>query len=236
MRGLIAAFLTASCLHAAAQDVRTFIPPQAPTVLPVLRQVQEEHWPDLIMPEVLAGQAEKESCIHLRHPRCWNPSSRLKSAREEGAGIPQITRAYHTSGPNTGKLRFDALAEMRARHPALRPLNWDNVYERLDLQLLVLVLKNRDNWFSFEGVRSQTNRLVFTLLAYNRGTAGVLREMTACKLKEGCDPQVFFGHVEKTCTASWKPIYGNNSPCSISRAYPGDILYTRSPKYRPFFR
>jgi hypothetical protein len=214
--------------HASAQDVRSYIPAQAPQHLPTLKALQVAHWPGMPAPEVLGGQIEKESCITLKHSRCWNATSRLKSAREEGAGFGQITRTWRVDG----SLRFDALAELRAKHPALAAWTWANVYQRPDLQLLAIVLKNRDNWGTFAAVRDPGERLIFSTLAYNRGTGGVLAEMRACKLTAGCDPQRWAGNVERTCTASRQPLYGGRSACDISRAYPLDVIERRAPKYR----
>jgi hypothetical protein len=217
--------------NAGAQDVRSTIPAQAPQHLPTLKALQRAHWPIMPTPWVLAGQIEKESCITLKHSRCWNATSRLKSAREEGAGLGQITRTWRADG----SLRFDALAELKARHPALAAWNWGNVYQRPDLQLLAIVLKNRDNWATFAAVRDPEQRLIFSTLAYNRGVGGVQAEMRACKLTAGCDPQRWAGHVERTCTASRQPLYGGRSACDISRAYPLSVIEVRAPKYRGWF-
>lgn len=176
---------------------------------------------------MLGGLIEKESCITTKHSRCWNAKSSLKSAREEGAGFGQITRAYYSSG----KLRFDALAELKAKHPELVAWNWGNVYERPDLQLLGIVLKLRDNWNLFRGAQ-EDSRILFAVKSYNRGTGGVKAEMQACRLMKNCDPTVFFKNAGDVCTASTRKLYGNRSACDISLAYVPDIVYKRSPKYR----
>ena len=102
------------------------VPQAAHQHLPTLSAEIRTHWPDHPMPAYFGGLIEHESCITLTHPRCWSATSRLKSAREEGAGLGQITRAYHPDGT----LRFDALTEMRMKHPALREWSWANVYQR----------------------------------------------------------------------------------------------------------
>lgn len=214
--------------NANAQDVRTYIPAQAPQHLPTLRTLVAKHWPAMPTPWVLAGQIEKESCITLKHSRCWNATSRLKSAREEGAGMPMLTRTWRADG----SLRFDALAELKAQHPALAAMTWGNVYQRADLQLLAVVLKNRDNHATFAAVPDYRDRLILATLAYNRGVGGVRAEMRACALKAGCNPHKWAGHVETTCTASRQPLYAGRSACDISRAYPLDVIDRRAPKYR----
>lgn len=222
--GLLALFGGA----ARAQDVRTYIPPAAEAYRITLKTEQAQHWREHPLPELLPALIEHESCISLRHSRCWNPASRLKSAREEGAGFGQITRAWRPGG----ELRFDALAEMRERHPALREWSWSNVYQRPDLQLRAVVLKSRDNFTALRLVSDRMERLAFADAAYNGGLGGVQKERRACGLKSGCDPQRWFGHVEKTCLKSRQPLYGGRSACDINRHHVHDVLNVRAPKYR----
>lgn len=210
-----------------AQDVRTYIPPAAEQFRPVLATEYRAHWPDHPRPALLPALIEHESCLSLKHSRCWNPKSHLKSAREEGAGLGQLTRAWHQDG----RLRFDALAEMREQHPALREIDWSNVYNRPDLQLRAVVLKSRSDYLRLGVVSDPMIRLAFADAAYNGGLGGVQKERRACGLKTGCDPQRWFGHVELTCLKSRKPLYGNRSACDINRHHVHDVLHVRSPKY-----
>lgn len=212
---------------ARAQDVRTFIPPQAEQHRATLRQELTSAWPDHPMRAAVPALAEHESCLSLRHSRCWNATSRLKSAREEGAGIGQLTRAWNTDG----SLRFDALVEMRNRHPSLRELSWANVYSRPDLQLRALVLMNRDNYRALSTITNPAQRLAFADAAYNGGLGGVQKDRRACQIKSGCDPQQWFGHVDGTCTKSRVALYGNRSACDINRFHVKDVLLIRAPKY-----
>lgn len=213
---------------ARAQDVRTFIPPQAEQYQLTFRAERASNWPDHPSPNVLPALVEHESCISLRHSRCWNPASRLKSAREEGAGLGQITRAWNADGT----LRFDALGEMRARHPALREWSWSNVYQRPDLQLRAVVLKSRDNFYSLNTIADPVERLAFADAAYNGGLGGVQKDRRACQITPGCDPQRWFGHVAATCTKSRVALYGQRSACDINRHHVEDVLLTRSTKYQ----
>jgi hypothetical protein len=166
----------------------------------------------------------------LTHPRCWNSTSRLKSAREEGAGLGQITRAYNSDG----SIRFDALAELRSKHRlALSELTWHNVYTRPDLQIRAVVLKMGDNYKQFAPVASNhLEAYAFADAAYNGGIGGVNKERRACTLIAGCDPSKWFGHVEKYCMKSKVALYGQRSACDINRHHVTDVLLTRSPKYR----
>ena len=202
------------------------VPPQALPYLPVLLAEQRAHFTPPVA-GYFGGLVEHESCITLTHPRCWKPTSRLKTQREEGAGLGQLTRAWHPDGG----LRFDALAELRDRHPALQDLDWATIYQRPDLQLRALVLKVRDDYRAIP-VADGPERLAFADAAYNGGRGGVQRERRACQMATGCDPARWFGHVEHHCLKSKAPLYGNRSACDINRHHVADVLRKRAPKYR----
>ena len=192
---------------------------------PILKAEQRAHWPGHPDPAILAALVEQESCASLKSPRCWNPAARLKSAREEGAGMGQITRAYRADG----SLRFDALAGLRGQYGAdLAGLSWDTVYQRPDLQLRALVLMSRDSAQAFRGAPAW---LAFGDAGYNGGVAGVQKERRACKLSAGCDPSRWFGHVEAHCLKSRQPIYGGRSACDINREHVRNVLLVRRTKY-----
>lgn len=209
-------------------NARAEVPTNAHTYLPVLQKVQQAQWPDHPYPRLLAGMVHQETCITDKHSRCWSPLAKLKTSREEGAGLGQLTRTWRADG----NIRFDALQEMKDKHPALRPLNWGNIYEKPELQLLALVLKAQDDFDTFRSVRSPINRLVFQSAAYNRGVGGIQNERRACQVKEGCDPQLWWGNVEETCTASHKALYGDRSACQINRSHVFKVWYLHTPRYQ----
>lgn len=177
---------------------------------------------------------EHESCISLTHSRCWDPSSRLKTAREEGAGLFQITRAYRTDG----SIRFDALEELKQKYKTeLHQLNWSNIYSRPDLQIRAGLLKSKENYEIFAPYAANTDEaLAFADAAYNGGISGVNAERRACVLTPGCDPKKWFGHTEKLCLKSKTALYGNRSACDINRHHVRDVLLFRSHKYSIFFK
>lgn len=215
-----------------AQSVDTYIPERAFNYLVDVIVVQETIWPDIPKQEYIPALIEHESCISLKHNKCWNPKSRLKTPREEGAGLPQITRAYRTDG----SLRFDSLADMRRKYPQyLSELSWNNVYDRPDLQIIFLLLNSRDNYtyYKKDNVRA-LEALKFADASYNGGIRDLNRERTICKMTKGCDPNQWFGHVEKYCVKSKLVLYGNRSACDINRHHVKDV-FRRSNKYRPIF-
>jgi hypothetical protein len=201
------------------------VPPGYLTYGPILKAETEKYWPDHPDPAALAALVEQESCVSLKSPRCWNPSARLKTSREEGAGMGQITRAYRADGSQ----RFDALTEIRDKYPTpLGSLSWSNVYSRPDLQLRALVLKSRDSAAPF---KATVGWLHFGDAAYNGGIAGVQKERRACVLAKGCDPGQWFNHVERYCLKSKQPLYDGRSACDINREHVKNVFKVRRAKY-----
>ncbi|MYM31477.1 hypothetical protein GTP58_24390 [Duganella sp. CY15W] len=206
--------------HAAEQ-----LPAGAAKYLPLLKAEQQRLWPDHPHPALLASLVEQESCVTLRSRGCWNPGAQLKTAREEGAGVGQITRAYRADG----SVRFDALAGLRDQYGGeLGALSWSTVYQRPDLQFRALVLMSRDSARQF---RAAPAALEFGDAGYNGGPAGVQRERRACALATGCNPGQWFGNVELHCLKSREPLYGSRSACDINREHVRNVFQVRSAKY-----
>lgn len=180
----------------------------------------------------LASLIEHESCISLKHSRCWNPKSKLRTPREEGAGLGQITRAFKPDGA----IRFDALSDLKHKYPKeLYDLNWQVVYDRPNLQIRALALMMRDNYQQFDKyVLDKREAYAFADAAYNGGLGGVDHERRACKLASWCDPNRWFDNVEKLCLKSKAALYGNRSACDINRHHVQDVINNRSAKYAPY--
>ena len=182
----------------------------------------------------LASLIEHESCISLTHSKCWNSKSRLKSAREEGAGLGQITKAFKADG----SIRFDALSDLKHKYQKeLYDLNWQVVYDRPDLQIRALALMMRDNYQYFSKyVKDNHEAYAFADAAYNGGLGGVDHERRACKLASWCDPNRWFDNVEKLCLKSKVALYGNRSACDINRHHVRDVLLNRRAKYLAYIK
>lgn len=205
------------------------IPPLAAIYLPVLLAVQQTVWPDSPLPSMLAAQVEQESCISPTHSKCWSPRAELKTSREYGFGVGQITRAYNADG----SVRFDKFSELRAAHASLRAWTWENRYDAR-YQFIALVEMDKAIYGRVAGAGTTLDRLAFTLAAYNGGEGGVMQDRTLCRRTPGCDAARWYGHVEHRSLKSrtkWKG-YGK-SAFEINREYVHNILVVRRPKYVP---
>ena len=171
------------------------VPANARLLAPLVVQEIDAHWPAVPRRSYIGALIEKESCVTLKSRTCWTTAARLKTSREEGAGLGQTTRAWS----NTGVLRFDALTEVRSMAPAeLQEMNWDTVYLRADLGVRAVLVKLRDCHARFERLKvpGEMARLAFCDAAYNGGLGDVQQERKLCALTKGCDPDQWFGHVE----------------------------------------
>lgn len=227
---LLWALMTASVLALASAHAQ--VPPQAMEHLPTLVQVQRSTWPDAPMPSFLAAQVEQESCISLKHSRCWNPRVELKTSRENGIGLGQVTIAYNKDG----SVRFNKWAELRTRYPSLRGWTWENRFDPA-FQLMALVEMDKSIYRLWPDAATQRDRLGFTLSAYNGGEGGVRQDRILCRHTDGCDPSRWFMNVERHSMKSRVPHKGyGKSFFEINREYPRNVLDLRRPKYEPFFR
>lgn len=215
-----------------AGSTETYIPKKAYKYLPTLMDEVNTHFPDHPYPPYFPALVEQESCIHLKHRRCWDPSSELKTKREQGVGFGQITRAWNKAG----KLRFDTLEELVRKHrDELKDLSWKNIKQRPDLQLRAIVLLYKDKWSKLPAsVTDPLDRLAMTDLAYNGGMGRIYKNRRVCGLSANCDPNKYFDNVENYCTASKKPLYGNRSACDIMKDHVEKTLLRRNFKYEKY--
>ena len=207
------------------------IPAGAKLYAPGLVKAQRAIWPDAPEPWTLAGQVEQESCITLRHSRCWNPRAELKTSREYGFGFGQITTAYRADG----SVRFDKFEELRARYSSLRDWAWEDRYDP-ERQLIALVEMDRGIYRRVRDAATVRDRIAFWLSGYNGGESGVLQDRRLCGNTPKCDPSRWFGHVARTSLKARKvnPGYGKSS-YEINREYVTLILDARRNKYRSFW-
>ena len=213
-------------------NTKAYIPPAAFQYFDIIKKEQHRVLPDFPYPHYFAGLIEHESCLSLTHSRCWNPKSQLKSQRELGLGLGQITKTFNADG----SIRFDTLSDLRRAHMAeLKELSWSNVTQRPDLQIRAIIIMTRTNYKALYTVTNPYERLAMADAAYNGGLGGLRKERRTCGLAAGCDPQYWFGHIEKQCLKSKKILYANRNACDINRGHVIDTLKTRMPKYQPHF-
>jgi hypothetical protein len=171
---------------------------------------------------IIAGQIEQETCISLKHKFCWNPKAELKTDREYGFGLGQITITQ----------KFNKFEELKSLHPSLNSWKW---VERFDAnkQLRAIILLDLELYNKIYWTPSYFNKLAFMLSAYNGGYGGLLNDKKLCDDTPNCNSELWFNNVAET---SWKskvklPQYGE-SFFNINRNYVRNIFAIRSSKYK----
>ena len=207
------------------------IPIGAYTIAPMLMMVLGQHWAAAPLPELMMGQIERETCITLKHSKCFSPYAELKTSRENGIGLGQVTKAWDAAG----NVRFDKQAELRAKYPALRGWTWELRYDAM-YQLTGLVLMDKDGMKRYTPLaNSPEDAWAFTLSGYNGGDGHVLKDRLLCKNTKNCDETKWFGNVELYSVKSkvkWQG-YGQ-SAYDINRGYITQV-FERAPVYRAAF-
>jgi len=198
------------------------IPALAQVYLPVLTTVVLSLWPAMPDPALLAAQVEQETCVSLTHRKCWNPRAELKTSREYGFGLGQLTVTK----------RFDNFKAARGWDKSLAGWQWEQRYDP-QMQLRALVAYDRNLYRSVAFAASELDRYAFMFSAYNGGLGGVLKDRQLCKATFGCDPSRWVGHVELTSFRARTAVKGyGKSFFEINREYVHNIMVVRAPKYR----
>lgn len=206
------------------------IPPNAIPLIPILRKYLDLLWPKVPARSYIAAKIEQETCLSLKHKGCWSSHTELKTKREYGFGLGQITIAYRADGSE----RFNVWKDLIKIDPVLKEKwTWENRYDS-ELQIRALIVKSK---MSVDSIRfdtaNSTEHLAFGFVTYNSGS--VLIDRRLCFDVKGCDPSKWYGNVELYSSKAKvaQPGYGK-SFYEISREYPKNIMFVRRPKYIPY--
>ena len=203
-------------------------PDAAKPLLPLLKQAQTAYWPDMPQPSTLGAQVEQETCITLKHRMCWNPRAELKTSREQGVGLGQLTRAFNANGST----RFDAMGDLtKSYSKELAGLSWQTPYDPA-LQLRALVLKDKQGCSLIKNTATGKDQLAMCFAAYNGGLGGLNSDRRVCAGTKGCDPGKWFGHVEQTSLKAKTAVPGyGKSFFDVNREYVVNIMVVREARY-----
>jgi hypothetical protein len=203
------------------------LPVNAKLYLPILKAEQAFYWADMPLPSALGAQVEQETCASLKSKSCWSPHAELRTSREHGVGLGQITKTA----------RFDALGEVVASNrQALSGWGWSsNLYDP-KFQLRALVLKDKQGYAMIHGASSEPDRLAFSFAAYNGGAGGVISDRKMCQATRGCDAGRWFGNVEHTSLKRKTAVAGYGvSFFQVNRDYVRNVMVVRRSRYTHYF-
>jgi len=171
-------------------------------------------WPDLRPPNLVASLIYQESN--------WKPKAELKTDREYGIGLSQITIAYKADG----SIRFDNFTEAKKKYSQLK--DWDYA-DRFNVEkhiiFAILEIKSLYSKFSNPSYDNVT-RIALTLASYNGGMGGILKEIALCKSDASCNANYWFCNIAYQSVRSKIPVKGyNKSFWQINREYPVRIMF-----------
>lgn len=206
------------------------LPEGAKKFIPLLRKVLEEEWPKLSRKETIAGQIEQETCVSLSSSKCWNPKAELKTSREYGFGLGQITISYKQDG-STSVDNFSWIKKLDKR---LSDWKWEERYDP-KRQILSLVVYDKYLFNRIPKAETEEDHLAFTFCSYNGGLGGLLKDRVLCASNPPCNPSKWFDNVEKNSWRAKTKVSGySKSFFEINREYVRNILKVRSEKYVRF--
>lgn len=160
--GFVALMVTVLILVVGSIAHAAGIPERAHQYLPTLSRSINQHWAEAPYREVMPGQVEQESS--------WKETATLRTNRELGRGLTQLTITYNRDGSE----RYNAYRDAVAMAP-LSTWHWRSDPYNVQNQLTYLVLRDRNAF-------AQTRLMMINdaeawkaaLVAYNAGMGRVL--------------------------------------------------------------
>jgi hypothetical protein len=197
------------------------LPKLATLYIPLLTTQIAALWPAMPAPSTLAAQIEQETCVSLTSTRCWNPKTELKTEREYGFGLGQLTVTP----------KFNNFEAAKGWDKSLKDWKWEDRYDPT-MQIRALVAYDRNLYRAITFAADDANRLQFAFSAYNGGLGGVINDRHVCMATKGCDPSRWFGHVELTSLKAKTAVKGyGQSFYEINRGYVRAIWFDRRQRY-----
>lgn len=218
---------------AGAQDVRTYIHPRAVPLQSVIKEQASIYAPGLKYPWMMAAIIDHETCPGYKSAKCWSTNAELRNSREQGLGLPQMTRTWNADG----SVRFDNMKNLREKYPAaLGELDWDTFRGHPELQVRSGLVLLYEEYRRLNTITSEDERNNMTRSAYNGGGGRVSQARQRCKLAANCNPQLWYNNVELHLPQSRVkiPNYGNRSPYEINTHYVKDTGL-RMNKFKQFY-
>lgn len=223
MRFLITLLLAALPAHALTPLEQKMVDRGKPYYA-LLDEATDLAWPDMPRRSILAAQVEKESL--------WNPKAELcvpkpSCSRERGIGFGQMTITP----------RFNVFNEVSVLHPELK--GWaPHDYFNPRKQLIAVAAKDRLHFRQCLPLMAGPEESMSCMLSsYNGGFGGFSADRKLCSNTIGCNPRVWFGHVEQTSLKAKVPLSGyGESFYQINRRYVREVQIIKAPKYQIYLK
>jgi len=196
---------------------------RAAPYMPMLIDIFNMHWNEAPMKYIETGKIEKESL--------WKEKAELKTSREYGFGLGQITQAFRKDG----SVRFDNFMEAKKRYKEyLGGWQWEDRFNP-KYQFTYSILTDKHNFNVLSFLDNPKERWAGTLVCYNAGCGTVLNRKALCRTTEGCDESKWFGGLDSVHLKSEEGLL-YNKPLWIARNNYPTSVFDRSIKYEKLFK
>lgn len=181
-------------------------------------------WADVPIPTAIAALFEQETCYNLKHSKCWSTYAELKTNREYGFGLGQLTVTS----------KFNAWNEAKALDKRLKDWDWEDRFNA-EFQMIAGIAMLKRNYNIFKYAVNDIERFAFATASYNGGIGGIQADQRVCRNTKGCNEWVWFGNVENTSLKAKTALKGyGKSFFEINREHTHNIFKVRRFKYEPF--
>lgn len=214
--GVIALLITILVLAIPSAHASTL--DNARPYLPILSESLDKGWPAAPLRHIPAGQVEQESS--------WKERATLKTSRELGRGLVQMTIAYDKSGKERFNIYRDAV-----RNKLLKEWDWRRDPYNVRYQLTFLVLQDRAN---FDQVRpyfaNDGEAWKGALVCYNAGAGRWLQRLKNAR-RMGLPTNIWDGGLDRAYGKGEAALlYGRPLYVAVNE-YP-KVIFGRAEKYR----
>ncbi len=216
--GAVGLIITILVLAVPRMSVGAEIPVQARQYLPTLTAAIDSQWPRVPLRHIPAGQVEQESS--------WKQHATLRTSRELGRGLTQLTIAYDSKGHE----RFNAYKDA-VRVKALSSWDWRKDPYNARYQLMYLVVTDRGNYSIVRPyMNSDAEAMKAALVCYNAGEGRWLSRRAMAKTM-GLPSDRWTGGLENAHGQKENAkLYGRPLWQAVNE-YPR-VIFARAEKYR----
>lgn len=192
--------------------------------IPNIDNISNRYWNDISNLEFIYGQIEQETCPSCKSKKCWNPKAELKTDREYGFGLSQLTITK----------RFNKFNEAKTRYKELKDWRFEDRYNP-DYQLRFIILEDKTIFLSMRRLLySDIDIWAGTFISYNAGKGTLLKRRALClsKYKDIYDCTKWFDNLERIKLYGEDKLLYGRSLFERRNEYPHNIMKLRSHKYK----
>jgi hypothetical protein len=212
--------------NAVYADINDKVLKKAEPILPNLKEKINQYWKELKYKHYIGGQIEQESCASLK--KCWNPNVELKTEREYGFGLAQITIAYD----KLGKERFNNFLEAKRKYKELTSWRWEDRFN-VDYQLTFILLEDKRLYnLNSKLFKDEINKMAGLFVSYNAGMGTILQRRALCERSINCNKNVWFGGLSDVHLKYEEQLLYGQKLYEMRNRYPFNIIFKKSEKYK----